>query len=312
MAVAVALAVCVAVAVAVAVCVAVAVAVGVDEAVAVAVDVADAVAVAVLVAVAVGVAVAIVAVGVAVGVTVAVVAVGVAVGVADEVVPNAVPLRLTVWVVRCALSVKVSFPVSAVPLELLSVVGLKVTDTWQVEFAGTDAPQLLAVIANGPLVAIEEKLTACILELLRVTVFGGDTVPTCTLPNAREVGDTVGVARYPAPDRLIDCVVGVASSVTTAVPVVLPVCVGVKITPKVQVPLAGTSVPLHMSLVMLKTPEVAMLLTLSATLLGLISVTVFAALATSTCWLPKPTPVGEKVGLTRMPVPLRLTICGLL
>lgn len=103
-----------------------------------------------------------------------------------------------------------------------------------------------------------------------------------------------------------------ASSVTTTFPVVLPVWVGVKITPKVQVLPAATCVPLHMSLVMLKAPEVATLLTLSATLLGLVSVIVFAALATSTCWSPKARLAGEKVGFSMMPVPVRATSCGLL
>lgn len=93
------------------------------------------------------------------------------------------------------MSVKVSVPVSVVPDELLSVVGLNVTETWHEELAGTEEPQLFAVIANGPLVAIDEKLTATALELLSVTVFGGDTVFTWTLPNNKEVGDTVGVTR---------------------------------------------------------------------------------------------------------------------
>lgn len=84
-----------------------------------------------------------------------------------------------------------------------------------------------------------------------------------------------------------------------------------KTTPKVQVPLAGTEVPLHRSLTMVKSPAGATLVTLSETLLGLVSVTVFAALATSTgCW-PKLRLMGEKVGFTRMPLPDRLTFCGL-
>jgi hypothetical protein len=55
----------------------------------------------------------------------------------------------------------------------------------------------------------------------------------------------------------------------------------------------------------------ATLVTLSATVLGLVKVTVFAALVTSTGWSPKARETGEKVGFTRMPLPLRFTFCGL-
>jgi hypothetical protein len=85
----------------------------------------------------------------------------------------------------------------------------------------------------------------------------------------------------------------------------------VKITPKVQVPAAGTSVWLQVSLTVVKSPEGTTLVTLSEALLGLVSVMVFAALGTSTCWLPKVGLGGEKVGFTRMPLPERLTFCGL-
>ncbi len=78
-------------------------------------------------------------------------------------------------------------------MALLSVVGLKVTETWQLEFAGTDEPQLFAVIAYGPLVAIEVKLTATALEFESVTVCGGEIVLTWTLPYIRDFGETVGV-----------------------------------------------------------------------------------------------------------------------
>ena len=209
MAVAVAVAVSVAVAVAVAVGVAVAVAVAVAVLVAVAVSVG----VAVAVAVAVGVSVA-VAVGVAVAVSVAV-CVLVAVGVAVATAPVAMPTREADWVLRCASSVNVSFPVSLVPAGLLSVTGLNVTETWQVELAGTEPSQLLEVIANGPLVAIELKVTATAFELVRVTVCGAEIVPTWTFPYDRWVGERVGVTMMPVPDTAIDCVVTSASSVTT-------------------------------------------------------------------------------------------------
>jgi hypothetical protein len=45
------------------------------------------------------------------------------------------------------LSVKVSRPASSVPVVFVSPVGLNVTETWQLEFAATEPPQVLAVIA---------------------------------------------------------------------------------------------------------------------------------------------------------------------
>jgi hypothetical protein len=99
--------------------------------------------------------------------------------------------------------------------------------------------------------------------------------------------------------------------VTTIFPVLEPVVLGVKITPNVQVPFAGTCVPLQVSLTVVKSPDGTTLLTLSETLLGLVSVIVFAALETSTCWVPKLRLAGENVGLTRIPLPVRFTFCGL-
>jgi len=111
--------------------------------------------------------------------------VGVLLGVAVAAVPNAIPVRVTLCVGVRPLSVNFNVPVSVVPLGVLSVVGLNVTETWQVDFAGTEVPQLFAVIAYGPLVAIEEKVTATALEFESVTVCGAETVLTWTLPYER-------------------------------------------------------------------------------------------------------------------------------
>lgn len=84
------------------------------------------------------------------------------------------------------------------------------------------------------------KVTGTALELVSVTVCDGETVPTWTLPNESEVGDKVGVMMKPVPERGTVCVGTYALSVTVTFPVLLPVCVGVKITEKVQVPPAAT------------------------------------------------------------------------
>ena len=61
--------------------------------------------------------------------------------------PIASPVRVAIWVGTWALSVKVSLPASSVPVGLVSVVGLNVTETWQLEFAATEPPQVLEVIS---------------------------------------------------------------------------------------------------------------------------------------------------------------------
>ena len=137
------------------------------------------------------------------------------------------------------------------------------------------------------------KVTGTTLELVRVTVWGGEIVPTWTLPNERDVGDRVGVIIYPTPVKATVCVGTYALSVTVAFPVLVPVCVGVKITEKLHVPLAATCVPLQVSLAKVKSPEGTTLVTLSGTTLGLVNVTDCEALGTWSGWRPKLRCVGE-------------------
>jgi hypothetical protein len=86
----------------------------------------------------------------------------------------------------------------------------------------------------------------------------------------------------PFPDTGTDCVVISALSVTIIFAVTIPVAVGVKVTSKLQVPLAATIVPLHVSALTTNSlPVDATLLTLNATRFGLVRTTVFAALGTS-------------------------------
>ena len=117
----------------------------------------------------------------------------------------------------------------------------------------------------------------------------------------------------PSPDTGTDCVAGSALSVTTIFAVTTPAAAGVKLTPKLQVPDAATCVPLQLSLLTVKSPfDEATLITLKGTRFGLVKTTVFVALGTCTAWRPKLRRVGLKVGFTRMPVPERFKVCGLL
>jgi len=132
------------------------------------------------------------------------------------------------------------------------------------------------------------KVTGTALELVSVTVCGGETVPTWTLPNESEVGDRVGVIMKPEPETGTVCVGIYALSVTVIFPVLLPVCAGVNITEKLQVPPAGTWVPLQVSLLTVNSPLDEMtLVTLRGTRFGLVKTTVFVALGTCTGSRPK-------------------------
>src|SRR3984957_8017200 len=117
----------------------------------------------------------------------------------------------------------------------------------------------------------------------------------------------------PSPDTGTDCVAGSALSVTTIFAVTTPAAAGVKVTPKLQVPDGATCVPLHVSALTVKSPfDEPTLVTLRETRFGLVKTTVFVPLGTCTAWRPKLRRVGSKVGFTRIPVPERLTVCGLL
>jgi hypothetical protein len=111
-----------------------------------------------------------------------------------------------------------SLPDCVVPLLSGADDGLKVTETWQFELAGTEPSQVFADITNGPLVEIEVKLSAAALGLEIVTVCGAETVPTSTSPNGSEMGAAVTPAKMPVPESKILCLADIALSVTTTDP----------------------------------------------------------------------------------------------
>lgn len=148
---------------------------------------------------------------------------------------NAMPLRATRVVFGCPLSTMLSLPNSEVPLPLGAEDGVKLTETWQFEFAGTEPSQVFADIENGPLLEIDVKLSATALGLVIVTFCGAETVPTWTSPNGSELGAVVTPANMPVPDSKMVCWADTALSVTTTVPLRVFVWEGVKMTLKVQV-----------------------------------------------------------------------------
>ena len=151
------------------------------------------------------------------------VSVAVAVAVAVGTAPNAVPLRVTDCDVVLPSSVTVNFPISVVPVALVSVVGLNVTETWQFPPAEIDAPHEFAITSNEGVALIEETSSAKMLGLVMVTVLAADTDPTCTLPNAIESGENVGFASIPVPVSATDWGLLRASSAIVKVPLRAPV-----------------------------------------------------------------------------------------
>ena len=99
-------------------------------------------------------------------------------------------------------------------------------------------------------------------------------------------------------------------SVIVSVPERLPSCVGVNVTLIVQLPLAATELP--QSLVCAKSPVVMILVMVNGASPVLLNVTVWTALVLPTSWFPKSRLVADWLTIGRIPVPVRLSICGLL
>jgi hypothetical protein len=108
----------------------------------------------------------------------------------------------------------------------------------------------------------------------------------------------------------------VALSATLRDALKLPVDAGVKLTEMLQLDPAASEVP--QELVSAKSPGLApvsvTLVMASAAVPGFESTTTCAPLVVLTAWLPKATVLGFSAacGVPAIPVPLRLTVCGLL
>ena len=182
-----------------------------------------------------------------------------------------------------ALLVTVSEPVRVPP-----VVGVKVTVTAQ-DAPTAMVPQLL-VWLKSPVAETPETVAAVVPVLAIVTVCGVACAPTTVLPKARLPGSVLstGPGAVPVPERLTVLVTPPAFTVSE--PVLLPVAVGLKVTVTAQEPLAAMDDP--QLLVCLKSPVTEMPETLAAALVGLETVTVWAALVPPVATEPKLSAVG--------------------
>jgi hypothetical protein len=112
------------------------------------------------------------------------------------------------------------------------------------------------------------------------------------------------------PDNPITCGLVAAPSVNVSVPVAAPAAAGENVTPTVQLAPAAMLAP-QVLLATLNPALVATPLNESATPKRFVSVTVFAELVVPRVTVPKLNELVEKV-TGALPVPERLTVCGLL
>ena len=231
---------------------------------------------------------------------------------ATEAVP--VPAKVT----DCGLPVALSVRVIAAE-RLPMAVGSKVTLIVQVPPAATEAPQVLVWEKSPALVPVTASvviLKAAFPVLFRVMACAALVVATVWLPKVKLVGLSPTVGPVPVPVRLTDCWLPATLlllSVMFKEAVRLPGAAGVKVTLNVQLLLAASELP-HV-VVSAKSPALApvnaKLLMVRAALPVLLRVKVWAALVVLTVWLLKDKLVVEMPAIGPVPVPVRLTVCGL-
>lgn len=148
--------------------------------------------------------------------------------------------------------------------------------------------------------------------MVSVTVTAALVLPTATVPKFNELADRVTgeLELLPVPLRLTVCGLFPALSVKVSVPVAAPVVVGVNVTPTVQFAPAATLTP-QVLLAIPKGPPTTMPENVSNPLWWLVSVTDLAELVAPTAVLLKLKEAADSV-TGPLPVPLRLTACGLL
>ena len=79
----------------------------------------------------------------------------------------------------------------------MSVVGLKVSDTWQVPPAEIDDPHEFAANPKGAVTLIDVTVRTEVFGFVIESVLAGDVVPTSTLPKVIQVGENFGLDGRP-------------------------------------------------------------------------------------------------------------------
>lgn len=146
-------------------------------------------------------------------------------------------------------------------------------------------------------------------ELFRVTDLEPLAVFTSWLEKLNEVAETFATGATPVPDRLSTGAAPTVLLLNVIVPVLFPRAVGVKTTDTQQLAPALRVVP--QLLLWLKSPVTVKPAMDSGPTPLLVKVSVCEVLDVFTCCEEKVRDEGENVAAGEMPVPDRLTVCGL-
>jgi hypothetical protein len=178
-------------------------------------------------------------------------------------------------------------------------------------------PQLVPPSEKGPVIVTPVMLRDTVPKSLSVVVrdvmHWQPALITFLHSNPKLVGNKVafGPEITPVPLNATDCGLPPALSVIDNAPVRVPICVGLKVTLRVQFARGARLEP--QVWVWMKSPLAVMLVMLSVIVPKLLSVADFPGLVVPTSWSAKVKLVGDKVafGPETTPVPLKATVCGL-
>ena len=253
-------------------------------------------------------------------------------GTAVAVLPMAVPGNVTAVgerLARGAVPVPVRVTVCGEPDTLSETVmaaeklaaeaGVNVAEILQLNPAASVEPQPLVIAKSAAFVPPRVTLAIFSVEVPgfeSVVEMAADVEFTVVLGNDSVVGESIACGAMPVPVR--DAVWGdpVALSATLRNALKVVADAGVKLTEILQLNPAASDEP--QALVSAKSPGLApvrlMPVMVREAVPGLESTTTCVLLVVLTAWFPKGTAVGVSTacGVPAMPVPLRLTICGLL
>jgi hypothetical protein len=235
-----------------------------------------------------------------------------------------VPLKVAVCVLPATLLL-LSVTTSVAP-RLPGAAGVKVTAIVQEVLTARvvgGVPHVVFSLKSPGLVPVNPMLAIFKVAspvLLRVKVSAPLAVISgCGSAKALVVGERLASGAVPVPFKVTVCGLGVAVSLKFNVAVRLPAVVGVNVTPTVQVlgdGAVGTVIPVQLSELLAKSPgfvpvsETLVMVTLA--LPPLVRVTICTGvLVVPTAWLPNVKVEAERPTDPSMPVPIKLTACGL-
>jgi len=183
----------------------------------------------------------------------------------------------------------------------------------QLAFTASDVPQLF-VCAKSPLPDVTPMLVTFMDHwpvLVSVTGNAPDATPTCWPPNARPAGesDAIGGAT-PVPDKLTVADAFEPLDAMVSVPEAVPVGWGCTSPDTVQLPLLA-SADEQVFVAANGAPAVAPLTRSTCPFPVFVTVIVWAALVVPTPWFANVRVVADRLAIPMMPVPERLTVCGL-